>query len=82
MVYQITISGLDGTEPSGKPSMKRENSLPGIGFWRSTPKSWERQVQISEPRRCLHECDEVWEIGHAGKGLEGREMGQPAGLHT
>ena len=32
MVYQITISGLVGTEPSGKPSMKRENCLPSIGF--------------------------------------------------
>ena len=45
MVYQITISGLDGTEPSGKPSMKRENRLPDIGFWRSTPshgKGWSK----------------------------------------
>ncbi len=47
MVYQITFSGLDGTEPSGKPSMKRENSLPVIGFWRSAPiagKGWSKSV--------------------------------------
>lgn len=59
MVYQITISGLDGTEPSGKPSMKRENSLPVIGFGLSAPQSWKRLVQISETQRCLHEWDEA-----------------------
>ncbi|HBH81801.1 MAG TPA: hypothetical protein DDY39_18400 [Nitrospira sp.] len=37
--------------------------------------SWERLVQISEPRRCLYEREEVWEIGHAGKGQESREIG-------
>ena len=37
MVYRITLSGLNGTEPSRKPRMKRENSLPGIGFGRSDP---------------------------------------------
>ena len=37
MVYQITISGLDGTEPSRKPRMKRENGRPNVGFWHSTP---------------------------------------------
>ncbi len=47
MVYQITISGLDGTEPSRKPSMKWENSLPGIGSGRSAPspgKGWSKSV--------------------------------------
>ncbi len=48
MVYQITISGLEGTEPSGKPSMKRENSLPGIGFGPRSPrpgKGWSKSVR-------------------------------------
>lgn len=47
MVYQITFSGLDGTEPSGKPSMKRENSLPVIGFGPRSPrpgKGWSKSV--------------------------------------
>ena len=47
MVYQITISGLHGTEPSGKPSMKREHSLPVIGFGRSARspgKDWSKSV--------------------------------------
>ena len=47
MVYQITISGLDGTEPSRKPRMKRENSLPGIGSGRRAPspgKGWSKSV--------------------------------------
>ena len=47
MVYEINISGLDGMEPSGKSSMKRENSLPDIGFGRSAPspgKGWSKSV--------------------------------------
>ncbi len=59
MVYQITISGLDGTEPSGKPSMKRENSLPVIGFGLSAPPVLEKAGPISETQRCLHEWDEA-----------------------
>ena len=46
MVCQITISGLDGTEPSGKPSMKQENSLSGRDFGRnalSPGKGWSKQ---------------------------------------
>ena len=47
MVYEINISGLDGMEPSGKSSMKRENNLPDIVFGRSVPspgKGWSKSV--------------------------------------
>ena len=47
MVYQINVHGPDGMEPSGKPSMKRENSLPGIEFGRSAlspGKGWSKSV--------------------------------------
>ena len=37
MVYRITISGPDGTEPSGKLRMKRENGLPGVRSGEAPP---------------------------------------------
>ena len=47
MVYQITISGPDGMEPSGKPNMKRGNGLPRVGFGRSAlspGRGWSKSV--------------------------------------
>lgn len=82
MVYQITFSGLDGTEPSGKPSMKRENSLPGIGFWRSDPSPGKGcSKSVSHEDVCTNAMKPEKSV-MPGKGQEAREMRKPAGLHT